>query len=180
MQQLVVDNMKLVPFVLAKYFGSEYAEDEDLCQIGYEGLCRAACMFDESNGIQFSTYAANVIANAFRRWWNTTYGKNRKEPRDMISLNLEAFVDDDDHTEIIATIADRRENTEREAIQNVIYEQASGYCPLYADMVQSYLTPKDMAEKVGVSRQRIHERLNKEIRKARVKFGVRDYIDEPA
>ena len=60
-QELIEDNMKLVYFVLNRYYPN-FANDEDLVQVGMLGLCRAAEFWDGKSS-KFSTYACTIIRN---------------------------------------------------------------------------------------------------------------------
>ncbi len=62
----VEDHMRLVTHTIQKYkkYNIEY---DDLKQIGYLGLVKAANKFDENRGIQFSTYAVALIEGEIRR-----------------------------------------------------------------------------------------------------------------
>lgn len=58
--QYVEENLRLVYHIAKGYEGLRVPED-DLIQNGNLGLIFAACKFDESRGIRFSTYACNCI-----------------------------------------------------------------------------------------------------------------------
>lgn len=60
---IITDNLKLVRFVMKRYFNNTH--DEDLFQIGCLGLVKAAKAFDENKGFNFSTFAIKVITNEF-------------------------------------------------------------------------------------------------------------------
>jgi RNA polymerase sporulation-specific sigma factor len=62
--KLIEDNMKLVYFVLHKYYPN-CANDEDMQQIGMVGLCKAANTWDGESS-KFSTYACACIATEIR------------------------------------------------------------------------------------------------------------------
>ena len=55
--------VKSVALRLARTYGEE---PEDLIQIGYIGLLKAAQRFEEERGLQFSTYAVPMIAGEIR------------------------------------------------------------------------------------------------------------------
>ena len=55
--------VKSVALRLARTYGEE---PEDLIQIGYIGLLKAAQRFEEERGLQFSTYAVHMIAGEIR------------------------------------------------------------------------------------------------------------------
>lgn len=63
-KQLVEENLLLSRFVIKKYFrqGKGYPiEYEDMEQIGYLALCKAARNYDPDKGIRFSSYACRAI-----------------------------------------------------------------------------------------------------------------------
>lgn len=64
-ESLVTDNLNLARYVARKYFntGLEY---EDLQQIAFLGLVKAATSFDESKGYAFSTFAAHCMENEIK------------------------------------------------------------------------------------------------------------------
>ncbi len=62
---LVEDNLALVPFFMSRLH--MFGDPDDLEQAGRIGLMMAADKFDDSQGWQFSTYAAAWIKNAIRR-----------------------------------------------------------------------------------------------------------------
>lgn len=96
-KRLIEDNMKLVYFIINKYYPA-FIHDEDLKQIGMLGLCKAAMTFDETKGL-FSTYSFKVIKNEigmeFRR---------RRKPPQTISLNYEIEGPDGNHSEMLNLI----------------------------------------------------------------------------
>lgn len=67
MESLVIENDRLIRFVVRKYaaYGKEY---EDLYQLGRLGFVRAVEKFDFSYGTRFSTYAVPVIMGEIRRF----------------------------------------------------------------------------------------------------------------
>lgn len=79
-QELIEDNMKLVYFVLNRYYPN-FANDEDLIQVGMLGLCRAADLWDGESS-KFSTYACNSIRN-------TIINEFAKRSRNISGISLE-------------------------------------------------------------------------------------------
>ena len=60
--QLIMDNLKLVPYIVHKYFEANIKQyEDDLIAIGNEGLVKAARTYDERKGVKFSTYACKCI-----------------------------------------------------------------------------------------------------------------------
>jgi len=68
-EQLIVENMNLVPYFIHKFFPglTKRFEWEDLVAEGYIGLVKAAQRFDPAKGCQFSTFAATCIWAAIHR-----------------------------------------------------------------------------------------------------------------
>lgn len=76
-EKLFADNVKLVPFVLWKYYPA-FARDEDLIQDGLLALWKACVAYDESRSNAFSTFAVFCIRNGINmalrrrsRWMHT-------------------------------------------------------------------------------------------------------------
>lgn len=65
MEQQIIENEKLVYFVINRYFHAYHADD-DLVQCGRIGLWRACNGFDSSRG-KFSTFATKCIYNEIVR-----------------------------------------------------------------------------------------------------------------
>lgn len=59
--RLVEDNLKLVHFIVRRYY-PDFATDEDIIQVGSIGLIKAAKTWDEER-TKFSTYASICIKN---------------------------------------------------------------------------------------------------------------------
>lgn len=89
-QQLVEDNMNLVPFTIRRYY-PWHVDDEDIIQIGMIGLCQAAMAWDENKGT-FSTYAICRIRGVLSHHF-----KKEKKRIPTISLD-QVLVNDDDFT----------------------------------------------------------------------------------
>lgn len=87
-QKLVEDNMNLVYFLINRYYPN-FIQDEDLAQCGMIGLCNAANKFDETRGIEFSTFAASCILNEICKEF-----RRRKRHNGVISLEYNLFNDD--------------------------------------------------------------------------------------
>lgn len=66
--ELVVQNIALVNYIIKKYIWLGEDEYEDLFQEGCLALVLAAERFDETKGYAFSTFAGNYIQNLLRRY----------------------------------------------------------------------------------------------------------------
>lgn len=69
--KIIIDNIKLVPFVINKHFNRcfEYVDKEELISEGYVGLCKAARSYN-SNCSEFSTYACSIIRGTILNYIN--------------------------------------------------------------------------------------------------------------
>lgn len=68
-EDLVTKNIMLVHYLANKYinkFNVPYSLREDIRSAGFEGLVKASKTFNSDKGVQFSTYASNVILNEMR------------------------------------------------------------------------------------------------------------------
>lgn len=65
--KLVEDNIKLVPYVVSKYF-SKYGDTEEFISEGYIGLIRAANAYNKNSKYSFSTLAYRCIHNEICRY----------------------------------------------------------------------------------------------------------------
>ena len=81
----IAENLALVHSLCARFRGRGI-EYEDLYQAGCVGLIKAANGFDESRGLQFSTYAVPVILGEVRRLFRD--GGAVKVSRTLKELNL--------------------------------------------------------------------------------------------
>lgn len=81
----IAENLALVHSLCARFRGRGI-EYDDLYQAGCVGLIKAANGFDESRGLQFSTYAVPVILGEVRRLFRD--GGTVKVSRSLKELNL--------------------------------------------------------------------------------------------
>lgn len=159
-KKLVEDYYYLVQYTIYTYFGSNYARDEDILQIGALGLCDAAAHYDESRGIQFSTYATRCIGNRVSQFH---LHKNRKkrysEDQKDVSFNrlFESGYD----------IEDSRSNTEAEALNSVLVQQV---LPLSDRCIKKFVhgyTYSEIAEQEGVRKNAVFCSVSAELARAR-------------
>lgn len=65
-EKIIEQNSGLVRAVALKFFRAGQEELEDLIQIGYIGLIKAARNFDSERGVKFSTYAVPMITGEIK------------------------------------------------------------------------------------------------------------------
>ena len=118
-QKLVLDNMRLVNFAIAKYVSPPSRDEyEDYLQTGYLGLCLAALNYDKNSGIKFGSYAIKAIINTiyeYRRYSSNIkkpkkWGKAHFEINDQILDNLDKVLDKD----VVKAICSKLNITERQ------------------------------------------------------------------
>lgn len=91
--KLINDNLKLVSFVVNKYFSLN--EDlEDLKSIGTFGLINAVDNFDETKEVKFSSYASEAIKNSIHRHFYLADMPKRMIQNYTISMNTPIGEDD--------------------------------------------------------------------------------------
>ena len=76
-KKLVLQNIRLVNFVVKELGCTNPSEYEDALSEGTLGLCYAACTFKEEKKINFSTYATRCIRNSILNFYaksNKNYG----------------------------------------------------------------------------------------------------------
>ena len=66
-EELILRNAGLVKSIAKKFIGRG-VDFDDLMQLGYIGLYKSVCNFDESYGVRFSTYAVPLILGEIRRF----------------------------------------------------------------------------------------------------------------
>ena len=158
-EKLVVDNLKIAYYTANKYYLKYNVEFDDAVSISYIGLIKAAEHFDASRKVKFSTYAIKCILTEFRK-------ELRKQSRrvDTISLNTlisdnsdltfaDLFPDEDNHylnieyDEILQNCLSKLTDREKEIVIDYLHN--------------SGLKQVDLAEKFGISRQRVSIIINK-------------------
>ena len=166
-QKLVVDNMKLVPYIIAKYIGSKFADDEDIISDGYVGLCNAAATFDESAGVKFSTYACTCILQEACKRYRLDRSIKRFAQRTACSLNKPIEGPEGYAGELIDQVADETANTEEEALTNILMEPVREHIPIFLTKEVEGYTFKEIGKMNGVSMQRAKQKYAKELEKAK-------------
>ena len=170
-QRLVEDNMDLVPYTIAKRFGSENAQDEDFLSTGYLALCKAAACFDPTSGHRFSTYACSCIINGIYTESRKKYAHNIYLKMSPVSLNQLTEGNDGDADELLSFIPDPTVNIEEQATSGIFYDQMIKHMPTFAKMEQEGLSVADLARRERKSKQAIYRRLEMEGRRARHLLG---------
>lgn len=125
----VRENIGLV-HACAKRFRGRGVEYDDIFQAGCEGLIKAADRFDESRGLQFSTYAVPVILGEIRRLFRdggtVKVGRTLKELSLKASRETAAFAAEHGRSPTVTELAERLGVDPEEAAQAI----GAGLAPL--------------------------------------------------
>lgn len=145
-QKLIEDNMNLVYFVIHQNF-PRYRNDEDLVQVGMIGLCKAADAWDEEKGT-FANFAVNCI-------YNTMCKEFRYRNRQKLTYSLDyAYSDSEDESMTLGDILVGDSDVDWVdvgGLYNLLTEQER----VIVDMKRMGLNQREIAERLGVSRQTV-------------------------
>lgn len=166
-KNLAENNRNLVYAAIRRYIGGEYVTNEDMVSDGFLGLCKAAATFDPDRSVMFSTYAVKCILNEITKEFRHRMCKCRGCGDVPVSLN-QTYMLSDEFVELLDIIGDENSDTEQEALDPLLIDSISHIAPTIVEMVQCELTPKEMADKYSITRQAIHNRINKERKRLRL------------
>lgn len=151
-QQLIEDNMRLVTYLLDKYYPS-CLSDEDIFQTGMMGLCMAANTWDESKSA-FSTYASSCILNAIKNEF-----RSRKKHDGVLSLDYKYSKYDKDNATLKEVIVGQDDIDYSDV--DFIYENLNPVECKIVDCRRKGMTTYDIAREFGCSRQNISKHLRR-------------------
>jgi hypothetical protein len=172
-KHLVEENIRLVPYIIQRYYGLDAAKDEDNLSIGNLALCKAAAAYNPETGIKFDTFAGKCIFNAMHNKNKVERRKRKYNNFPPMSLNVQMSSwtgDGDDCDELIDLIPDPKADTLKSAVDNNIYERYKKLMPLHAEMFELHMNENEFSKAKHVSRQRINTRMHEELRRARGKL----------
>lgn len=153
-KKLVEDNVKLVFFVINKFFPC-YAQDEDMISIGTMGLLKAAQKWTPEKG-KFSTLAVTAIKHQI----GLEIQKSKRQLRDDSKNRFENDSDKYDVFETLESPIDVEADVERRldiaaAMKNLNLEQRELLRMKYVEG----LTFEEIAKIKGYTRQRAFEKV---------------------
>lgn len=163
---MIVKNMNLVYFTIRKYF-PQYANDEDIKQIGMIGLIKAVDSYDTSISM-FSTYATTVIVNEIRYHFRL----NNKHIG-VLSLNDKYDMGDCDYVEFGEVLVGDEDVNITSYCYEKFYEDLTEREKTILDLSLT-CTQQQIADKLGLSQTRI-SRMKKEIRRKWREFNGEDF-----
>lgn len=158
-EKLVTDNLKLAYYTANKYYLKYNVEFDDAVSISYIGLIKAAEHFDASRKVKFSTYAIKCILTEFRK-------ELRKQFRRVDTISLNTLISDNSDLTFADLFPDEDNhylNIEYdEILQNCLSKLTDREKEIVIDYLHNYgLKQVNLAEKFGISRQRISIIINK-------------------
>lgn len=142
-QQLIEDNMKLVYHIVSKEYPT-YLHDEDIIQCGMLGLCEAADKWDKNRG-EFLQFAWSCIRHAIIKEF-----KRRAKHQGVLSLDYETEVDGM-RSSLGETIVGDEDVMYIDACENNL----TSLQKQILELLKRGMRPKDIAEKLGCSRQNV-------------------------
>lgn len=163
-RKLVEDNIKLAYMV-----GSRYGGSEDTYQEAMVGLCKAAMTYNPELGA-FSSYAVPTIEHQLQTQHRLSHTKGRWSPQRPISMDAMIFEDEYANSyNLYDFMSDRHQNTERDAINNVMAsdKMISRIAPLSMLMYNTHIDQMELSKRFGCTRQYISYFLAQERRWAK-------------
>lgn len=174
-QQLVIENQKLVPFTIKRYFPNS-ARDEDVFSTGYEGLCIAAERYRGESESKFSTFAVFCIKSAIIN----RYKKEKKQSENML---LEADTirhDNGDNVDIWELVGEKDEDPferpDRKAVIRMI-ENTATLTDFEKKTIMMFLDgyiDAESAEILGCTRQAVHKSRRNGMAKVKERWKTRE------
>lgn len=166
--KIVEHNLKLVIYVINKYFSSYYNELDDLFIIGSIGLINAIENYNISLNNKFSSYAVKSILNSIYEYY-------RKKNYNL-SLNSKCYLDDNteyidllEGNDIIASSFNKL--LIEELISDLTREEKDILLSFYGALGYTKRTQKELAIKYNISRQYVQVIINKSINKINKKYN---------
>ncbi len=158
-QYLILDNQKLVHYLINKKFGvtQNSSEYEDLVSIGTIGLVKAAITFDTSKNIIFAAYALRCINNEILQHY-----RKANKYANYISID-EPIADDGESNKL--TLGNTIEDPESNFVEKIINKEE--YINLVSIVLNCLkrkhriaflysmgdITQNEIADKLGISRR---------------------------
>ena len=176
-RKLVEENMRLVPFIIKRYFGPHNLQDDDMMSIGYLALCKAALKYDQNRGVKFTTYASRAIINDLR-----DDARDKFKPliqTGMMEASLNQKLTDDDEDEIIDKIVDPDVDIEKEVFSRMTCAELRELAPLLSRRYLDGYSINEIARAKRISKQAISNKMTREGRRLLVQWRPDGTSTEP-
>lgn len=169
---IIKDNLNLIRTVINKHY-PKYKGDEDIFQIGMIGLWKAIKLFDESKGTKFSTFAYTAIRNEIGNELRKSKSTSEIPPDHIESLD-EAICENGSMSMYDKLVAP--EDISYQVFIDEFKYSLKGRKREIFELLLTYSTKgKDIAEKLGVSKQCVSVELMKIRKQFRDTYFGGDY-----
>lgn len=122
-RKLQIHNLRIITYVINKYFDDTQYEKKDLFSIGCIGLGKAINTYNPRKKVKFITYAIRCVFNEIG-----TFCRNNNKYQKVDSLNRVLYSDGDRKLRLMDTISDEKDITneiERKEVNRIIGEIVS-------------------------------------------------------
>ena len=86
-EKILIHNIRLVIYLVEKYYSLTEYDKKDLVSVGIMGLMKAIDSFDLSKKIKFNTYASTCITNEIKMFFRKNNKHGNNESLDMTIIN---------------------------------------------------------------------------------------------
>ena len=157
--------MKLVYFVIRKYFPN-YANDEDVKQVGMVGLIKAVDCYDNSKS-KFSTFATSVIMNEIRYYFRQT-----RKHIGVLSLNDKYDMGDCEYAEFADIVVGDKDVSLTPYCFEKFYESLTDREKMVIDL-SPMCNQRDIGKALGISQSQV-ARIKKKLKEKWGTFNGED------
>lgn len=147
-EEIFTENLKLVTYAYHKEFQRYRSYQEDLIQEGYFALWRACLGFDETRGIEFSTYAYKSIKTSMLNYIVRFVEKYKNV------VSFEESVPQAEGLSYIDLLPQEEDNSSKELIQETLMK-VSRKDRYIIEQIMSGYTQESIAQKMGTSQSSI-------------------------
>lgn len=171
-EKIINHNIRLVDYVVNKYFTTVSLDKDDLEGTGLIGLIKAVDSFDVDKNITFATFATRVICNEILMLLRKTKGKNMASLDDIISTDKDGgeltlgdtlydekynFVEKIDNEETLKMV--------RDYVLNMPDSKEKRCIILYFGFNCNALNQPQIANILGISQSYVTRIINKTVKK---------------
>ena len=184
--RLVVANLRFVVSIARMYQGRGLSMD-DLVSEGNVGLLKAARKFDATRGLRFVNYAAPLVRQHIEKALAAESDEQRVEGnRDGLSRSVDAPLAVNSNLNLLSVLADNRVVPSDERVYKAsvvetiergigaLNEREQRVVTAYYGLGQERLTMAEIAEDMGLKRERVRQIRDKAVRKLRKTYKMRN------
>ena len=185
LNHLVEANLRLTVAIARHYQGQGLAMN-DLVSEGNMGLMKAASKFDGHRGIRFAAYAGSFIRQQIEKALKTESAEQRVENvRDGQTRSVDAPLSSHTNVSLLSVLVNANSPMADERVYNANMEAAVEYAlrmlneresqvvNAYFGIGQEYLTMAEIADSMGLKRERVRQIRDRAIRRLRKAYKQR-------